>query len=71
MAPITELRSAYRQAAGRAFAAEFLAPSDEIEAMRGDKRDIVTIANEFSVSQQVIEYQITNRRRILASTVTT
>ncbi len=68
LAPITELRSAYRQAAGRAFAAEFLAPSDEIEAMRADKRDIVTIANEFAVSQQVIEHQIANRDRILDAT---
>jgi len=68
LAPITELRSAYRQAAGRAFAAEFLAPSDEIEAMRADKRDIVTIANEFAVSQQVIENQINNRLNVLAAT---
>lgn len=65
LGPITELRSAYRQAAGRAFAAEFLAPSDEIEAMREEKRDVVTISNEFAVSQQVIDYQITNRKRIV------
>ena len=68
LAPITELRSAYRQAAGRAFAAEFLAPSDEIEAMREDGRDIVTIADEFGVAQQVIERQIVNRSRITSST---
>lgn len=67
LGPITELRSAYRQAAGRAFAAEFLAPSDEIEAMRAERRDVVTIANEFAVSQQVIENQITNRKRIVAA----
>jgi hypothetical protein len=67
LGPITELRSAYRQAAGRAFAAEFLAPSDEIEAMRADRRDVVTIANEFVVSQQVIEHQIANRDRIRAA----
>jgi hypothetical protein len=67
LGPVTELRSAYRQAAGRAFAAEFLAPSDEIEAMRADRRDVVTIANEFAVSQQVIDYQITNRKRIVAA----
>jgi len=52
---------------GRAFAAEFLAPSDEIEAMKAEKRDVVTIANEFAVSQQVIEYQIANRDRIVAA----
>ncbi len=67
LGPITELRSAYRQAAGRAFAAEFLAPSDEIEAMRADRQDVVTIANEFAVSQQVIEHQIANRDRIRAA----
>jgi len=69
LGPITELRSAHRQAAGRAFAAEFLAPSDEIEAMRAERRDVVTIANEFAVSQQVIDYQITNRKRIVAALV--
>jgi hypothetical protein len=67
LGPITELRSAYRQAAGRAFAAEFLAPSDEIQAMRTERRDTVTIANEFAVSQQVIDYQIANRTRIVAA----
>ncbi|WP_428489490.1 ImmA/IrrE family metallo-endopeptidase [Rhodopila sp.] len=67
LGPVTELRSAYRQAAGRAFAAEFLAPSDEIEAMRAERRDVVTIANEFAVSQQVIENQIMNRKRIVAA----
>jgi hypothetical protein len=69
LGPITELRSAYRQAAGRAFAAEFLAPSDEVEAMRAERRDVVTIANEFAVSQQVIDYQIINRKRIVAALV--
>ncbi len=67
LGPITELRSAYRQAAGRAFAAEFLAPSDEVEAMRTERRDTVTIANEFAVSQQVIDYQIANRTRIVTA----
>ncbi len=67
LGPITELRSAYRQAAGRAFAAEFLAPSDEIETMRADRKDVVTIANAFAVSQQVIDYQIANRTRIMAA----
>lgn len=66
LAPITKLRSAFRQAAGRAFAAEFLAPSDEVEAMREDGRDVVTIADEFAVSQQVVEHQIHNRSRILS-----
>jgi len=67
LGPITGLRSAYRQAASRAFAAEFLAPSDEVEAMRAEKRDVVTIANEFAVSQQVIDHQLANRTRIVAA----
>jgi Zn-dependent peptidase ImmA (M78 family) len=62
------LRSAYRRAAGRTFAAEFLAPSDEIEAMRADRCDVVTISNAFAVSQQVIENRIANRNRIMAAT---
>ncbi len=67
LGPITALRSACRQAAGRAFAAELLAPSDAIEAMRADRRDTATIANAFAVSQQVIEHQIENRARIAAA----
>ncbi len=63
-APINSLPHAYRQAAGRAFAAEFLAPIDEINAMLEDKRDTISIANEFSVSSAVIEHQIENRTRI-------
>ena len=63
-APINSLRHAYRQAAGRAFAAEFLAPIDEISAMIEDKRDAISIANEFSVSSAVIEHQVENRDRI-------
>jgi hypothetical protein len=44
-----------------------LAPSDEVEAMRAEKRDVVTIANEFAVSQQVIEHQLANRTRTVAA----
>ena len=68
LGPITNLRSAYRQAAGRAFAAEFLAPSDEIEAMRRERYDTVTIANQFAVLPQVIQRQVANRERIIAAT---
>ncbi|MCW0220327.1 MAG: hypothetical protein OJI67_18520 [Prosthecobacter sp.] len=63
-APINELRSAYRQAAGRAFAAEFLAPISEIDSMLDDGRDTVSIADEFTVSTTVIDRQIENRSRI-------
>jgi hypothetical protein len=63
-APINELRNAVRQAAGRAFAAEFLAPISEIRSMRADGRDTATIASEFGVSTAVIDRQWENRDRI-------
>jgi hypothetical protein len=62
--PINRLRHAYRQAAGRAFAAEFLAPIDEIRSMQEDERDKYSIANEFGVSTMVIEHQVENEERI-------
>jgi hypothetical protein len=62
--PVNELHSAYRQAAGRAFGAEFLAPIDEIRSMHKDGHDIVTIADELSVSTTVIERQLENANRI-------
>lgn len=66
-APVNELRSAYRQAAGRAFAAEFLAPVDEIRSMQDDGRDVIAIAETFAVSTEVIERQIENAERIEAA----
>jgi hypothetical protein len=66
-APINELQSAYRQAAGRAFAAEFLAPIDEIKSMQLDRRDYDAIAAEFGVSTATIERQIENAPRIEAA----
>ncbi len=67
VAPINGLQQAYRQAAGRAFAAEFLAPIDEILSMQRDGRDVVAIANEFRVSSAVIDHQIENKDRIAAA----
>ena len=64
LAPINDAHHAYRQAAGRAFAAEFLAPVDEVRSMVADKHDIVSIANEFAVSTAVIERQVENQVRI-------
>jgi Zn-dependent peptidase ImmA (M78 family) len=61
---VNELHDAYRQAAGRAFAAEFLAPIEEILSMRRDGRDIQTIADEFSTSTAVIDRQLENAQRI-------
>lgn len=61
---VNDLRDAARQAAGRAFAAEFLAPVAEVLNMRADNRDIDSIAGEFGVSSQMIERQIENRVNI-------
>ena len=66
-ATVNDLRSAYRQAAGRAFAAELLAPVNEILSMRDDGLDTVAIAEEFAVSTRVIERQIENAQRIEAA----
>ena len=65
-APVNGLQAAYRQAAGRAFAAEFLAPLDEVRAMRIDGRDDASIAEEFGVSSAVIDRQLENQHRIEA-----
>lgn len=62
--PVNELRSAYRQATGRAFAAEFLAPVREVLSMHDDGRDVVSIAEAFAVSTEVIDRQIGNAARI-------
>lgn len=63
-ATVNELHFASRQAAGRAFAAEFLAPVNEIDSMRRDGHDLVTMADEFAVSTVVIQHQIENASRI-------
>jgi hypothetical protein len=63
-AAVNELRNAYRQSAGRAFAAEFLAPIEEVSSMLEDGRDTVSIADEFGVATTVIERQWENRARI-------
>ena len=69
ISPINRLRHAHRQAAGRAFAAEFLAPIEEIRSMRADEHDEYSIANEFGVSPAVIEHQIENQERIARACV--
>lgn len=63
-AVVNDLRRADRQAAGRAFAAEFLAPIDEISSMREDGKDVAGIADALIVSAEVVERQIENRDRI-------
>lgn len=64
IAPINDLQHAYRQRCGRAFAAEFLAPVREVRSMWEDGRDTSTIADEFGVSERVIEHQLENGQRI-------
>ena len=61
---VNDLHDASRQAVGRAFAAEFLAPVDEILSMRDDGKDAASVAAEFGVSEEVVERQLQNRRRI-------
>jgi hypothetical protein len=61
---VNDLRFAYRQAAGRAFAAEFLAPANEVLSMWNDGRDVISIAEEFGVYPLVIKHQIENADRI-------
>jgi hypothetical protein len=63
-APVNELHYASRQAAGRAFAAEFLAPVNEVRSMHEDGHDTVSIADEFGVSTNVVERQLENYGRI-------
>lgn len=61
---VNDLRDASRQACGRAFAAEFLAPVEEIASMRADGRDTDAIADEFGVSSWLVDRQEENADRI-------
>ena len=61
---VNNLHDAERQAAGRAFAAEFLAPVEKVLDMYHDGRDIDEISASFNVTSQVIAHQIENRDRI-------
>ena len=61
---VNDLQDASRQSLGRAFAAEFLAPVEEILSMREDGKDTASIAAEFGVSEDVVGRQLQNRDRI-------
>lgn len=61
---VNDLRSAERQAAGRAFAAEFLAPIDGILDMMNGGCDDDEIAGAFHVSPLVVARQLENQERI-------
>ena len=61
---VNALHGAERQAAGRAFAAELLAPVGKVLDMRDDGLDIDEISESLNVSSQVIDHQIRNQERI-------
>lgn len=61
---INRLHGAERQAAGRAFAAEFLAPVEAVWGMQQEGYDVNEIAGRFVVDTRVIQHQIENRDRI-------
>ena len=55
---INDLHRAERQAVGRAFAAEFLAPVNTVLGMRDDGQDIDEIAGLLGVDRMVVNHQI-------------
>ena len=61
---LNTLHQAERQAAGRAFAAEFLSPVESVLEMVENGLDDDEIAGSFNVSPQVIAWQIENREPI-------
>ena len=61
---VNNLHDAERQAAGCAFAAEFLAPVEKVLDMFHDGRDIDEISASFNVTSQVIAHHVANRDRI-------
>ena len=61
---VNELRDAERQAAGRAFAAEFLAPVQSVLDLVDSGHDDYEIASSFMVSPQVVARQIESQDRI-------
>ncbi len=61
---VNGLDHADRQATGRAFAAEFLAPSAAVTELRGRGLDEEDIALELGVSEKVVGHQIQNASRI-------
>ena len=61
---VNGLHQAERQAAGRAFAAEFLAPVESVLDMADGGCDVDEISGSFNVASQVIARQIENQDRI-------
>ena len=63
-AVVNDLHQAARQATGRAFAAEFLAPIDEILSLQEDGKDLYEMAAELGVAEEVVGHQQENQQRI-------
>ena len=63
LSTVNSLHRAERQAVGRAFAAEFVAPENRVLNMHHDGYDVDEIAGLLSVSSMVIEHQIRNSRQ--------
>lgn len=61
---VNGLHDAARQATGRAFAAEFLAPINEIRSMLEDGKVHDDIAADFGVDLELVERQLQNQDRI-------
>ncbi|MDE0423014.1 MAG: hypothetical protein OXK76_19280 [Gammaproteobacteria bacterium] len=60
LSAINNLHNAERQAVGRAFAAEFLAPVQMVLEMYGDGLDIDEIARQLDVNPMVVNHQVEN-----------
>lgn len=63
--PVARWIVVWSQRASRAFAAELLAPAEELAARatgRVTYDQVAELASEFQVSQMVIEHQLTNHR---------
>jgi hypothetical protein len=58
-APIANIYSD-RQAVGRAFAAEFLAPAEGVVRMINDQESVATVANHYGVIRDVVIHQYEN-----------
>ena len=61
---VNNLHNAEQQAVGRAFAAEFLAPVENVLGMAEEGLDNEEIASEFNVSPQVVQHQLDNSEHI-------
>ena len=66
LSAINNLHNAERQAVGRAFAAEFLAPVETVLGMYRESGDIDEIARHLDVSPMVVNHQVENHAGTVA-----